>query len=94
MKGSKAKNQKSSRQQKRDALLEEALSRPGVREFMEVYGNWQEANAELDKYHAITRELIITKTTDHANGPHELRPGSDKKHTQMDNPSLEIFHVQ
>ena len=33
-------------------MLEAALARPGVREVMEVYQNWQKADSGLDAYRA------------------------------------------
>lgn len=41
---------KRTRAEAHGAMLQEALSRPGVREFMEVYRNWQEVDKELEAY--------------------------------------------
>ena len=45
-------------------MLKAALARPGVREFMEVYRDWQKADRGLDAYRSATREPPITTTTD------------------------------
>ena len=55
---------KNVRVQQRDAMLETALARPGVREFMEVYQDWQKADRGLDAYRSATKEPLITTTTD------------------------------
>ena len=49
------------------ALLKDALSRPGVREMMLVYGQWQEQDRTLDAYRAATKDMVPTGATDHAN---------------------------
>ena len=48
-------------------MLEEALRRPGVREVMKVFGDWQHADSGLDPYRSATKEASIVTTTDHAN---------------------------
>ncbi len=45
------------------AMLEAALSRPGVREMMEVYGGWQEKDRGLDSYRAATKRPGRVTTT-------------------------------
>ena len=60
-------HQQSSRESQRVALLNKALSRPGVREMMAVYRNWQLADRGLDAYREATKEPLITTTTDRAN---------------------------
>lgn len=55
----------SRREQERAAMLEEALSRPGVREVMEVYGGWREQDRRLDAYRAAMKAPARTTTTDH-----------------------------
>ena len=55
------------RAQNCSAMLKKALSRPGVREFMGVYGQWQERDKGLDSYRAATKESRQIITTDHAN---------------------------
>ncbi len=57
----------SKRAVERDAMLREALARPGVREVMKVYGGWQQADRGLDAYRAASRKGGIVTTTDHAN---------------------------
>ena len=48
-------------------LLEDALERPGIREVMRVYEDWQQADHGLDSFRAITGEPQQIVTTDHAN---------------------------
>ena len=48
-------------------LLKEALDRPGVREAMKVYHDWQRADRGLDAYRAAMKDPQITTTTDRAN---------------------------
>ena len=55
------------REQQRSAMLKEALSRPGVREVMKVYEQWQRQDEGLESYRAATQESFQTNTTDHAN---------------------------
>ena len=57
----------SKRAAEHDAMLKEALARPGVREVMEVYGGWRQANKGLDAYRAASRRVGVVTTTDHAN---------------------------
>ncbi len=57
----------SKRQKQQSALLKEALSRPGVAEYMEVYQGWQEQDQGLDPYRVATREVVKINTTNHAN---------------------------
>lgn len=57
----------SKRAAERDAMLQEALARPGVREVMHVYGGWQQADKGLDAYRAASRRASVVTTTDHAN---------------------------
>lgn len=57
----------SKRAQEQDAMLKEALARPGVREVMKVYGDWQQIDGELDTYWAATKNAQAITTTDHAN---------------------------
>ena len=54
-------------EQEHATMLKEALARPGVREVMEVYQNWQQADRWLDSYREATKEPQIITTTDHAN---------------------------
>ena len=57
----------SKRAREQDAMLKEALARPGVREVMKVYGDWREIDKELDAYRAATKIAPAITTTDHAN---------------------------
>ena len=47
-----------------DAMLQEALSRPGVREVMQVYENWRRTDRGLDTYRRATRQRVKTTTSD------------------------------
>lgn len=38
------------------AMLQEALSRPGVREVMEIYENWHKVDRALSTYRQATRK--------------------------------------
>lgn len=57
----------SDREKQHAALLEQALSRPGVKEVMEVYGGWQKQNQGLDSYRLATRKVANIRISDHAN---------------------------
>ena len=57
----------SKRAQEQDAMLKEALARPGVREVMKVYGYWREIDKELDAYRIATKVAPVVTTTDRAN---------------------------
>ncbi len=61
------KPKRSDREQDHAAMLKEALARPGVREVMQVYQNYQKADRGLDTYRLATKPPGIVKTTDHAN---------------------------
>ena len=61
------KGNASVREEERVALLEEALGRPGIREAMKVYQDWQRADRGLDAYRAATKTPRIITTTDHVN---------------------------
>lgn len=43
----------SARQERRDALFEQAMERPGIREVMRVYEDWKQADRALDSHRAI-----------------------------------------
>lgn len=63
-------HQKSSlpeRARRRDALLEEALARPGIREVLNVYGQWQQQDKGQDAYRTATKEAFRINSTNHAN---------------------------
>ena len=57
----------SGHEQEHANMLKEALARPGVREVMDVYQNWQRADHGLDSYREATKESQIITTTAHAN---------------------------
>ena len=61
------KTNRERREQEHANLLREALARPGVREAMEVYQNWQRTDQGLDSYREATKDPQIITTTDHAN---------------------------
>jgi len=58
----------SKREKDHARMLEAALARPGVREFMKVYGNWQEADRALDIHRSTTRraEQVTTRNSSSA----------------------------
>ena len=62
-----AKPQSFNREQEHAAMLKKALARPGVREVMQVYQNYQKADKGLDAYRLATKPPEIVITTDHAN---------------------------
>ncbi len=45
----------SRREQEREAMIEAALARPGVRDLMEVYRGWQEQDRGLDALRSVTK---------------------------------------
>lgn len=55
---------KRTRAEAHDAMLQEALSRPGVREFMEVYRNWQDVDKDLEAYRKASRHRNEITTSD------------------------------
>ena len=48
-------------------MLEEALSRPSIRQVMEVYRNWQKADWAMEPYRLAAKQYETVTTTDHAN---------------------------
>ena len=62
------KPSKSKREQEHARMLEAALARPGIREVMQVYGGWLEADRGLDAYRSATTrpERIITTNSSNA----------------------------
>lgn len=58
---------KSKRERERAAMLEEALGRPGVRQVMEVYQNWQRADRAMEPYRLAAKQQETVTTSDHAN---------------------------
>lgn len=59
--------QRCDRKQQHATMLREALARPGVREVMEVYRDYQNADKGLDSYRLAARPTEKVSTTDHAN---------------------------
>ena len=57
----------SERDQEHAAMLETALSRPGVREVMQVYGGWQERDRELYSCRTTAEAAGRFTTTDRSN---------------------------
>lgn len=57
----------SERQKRHVALLKEALSRPGVTEYMEVYQNWQRCDRGLAPYREAVKKMQNTTATNRAN---------------------------
>ena len=57
----------SERQLDLDTMLEEALARPGVKEVMKVYHNWQTVSPIHESYLQITTPHEKVTTTDHSN---------------------------
>ena len=55
----------SKREQDHAAMLKEALSRPGVREVMDVYSGWWKKDRGLDAYRAATKTPARTTRTNH-----------------------------
>ncbi len=55
------------RTEEKNALLQEALAQPGVRDALRVQGGWQEPLRVLQHYQEITREYPAVIATDHAN---------------------------
>ena len=62
-----AKTESPARAQPREALLQEALAPPGVREAMRAYNGWWQVEQVLVAYRETTREKSITIATDHTN---------------------------
>ena len=62
-----AERSESKRERQHEAMLEAALARPGVREMMKVYGDWQDKNRNLDAYRSATRATWRTMTTNSSN---------------------------
>lgn len=60
-------NRDSERAREHDRMLEEALARPGVREFIRVYESWRRRDRALDPYRAITRRRGRITITDGTN---------------------------
>ena len=54
-------------EKEREAMLQEALARPGVREVMEVHGSWKKQDDRLNPYRAGTRKPYRITYSDHTN---------------------------
>ena len=63
----KPKSARSSHAQEHADMLREALSRPGIREVMEVYENWQKADRAMEPYRLALKQRETIVTTDQAN---------------------------
>ncbi len=50
-----------------DKLLQSALTRPGVRELMKVYGGWHKLDQRLDVYRSATKRTYRIVTTNKSN---------------------------
>lgn len=44
-------------------MIKVALSRPGIRDVMKVYGDWREKDRALDTYRSMTKPPVRTATT-------------------------------
>ena len=71
----KQKSVTSRREQDHAAMLEEALSRPGVREVMKIYNGWWEKDRGLDAYRAATKTPARTTRTNHTRVRRAAGPG-------------------
>lgn len=60
-------NRDSERAREHDRMLEEAMARPGVRDFIQVYESWRMRDRALDPYRAITRKRGRITITDGTN---------------------------
>ena len=49
-------------------MLKEAISRPGVREAMEVYQNWRKVDGSLDSYRQVSRKRSKAVVSDSSIG--------------------------
>ena len=58
---------KSKREREHAAMLEEALSRPSIRQVMKVHRNWQKADWAMEPYRMAAKQHETVTTTDHAN---------------------------
>lgn len=68
MKRQRTSRRSTSRRERQHAeMLETALSRPGVREVMTVYGSWQEKDRGLDVYRSATKKPARITTTNSSN---------------------------
>jgi len=58
---------RSRREREHKEMLEAALARPGIREVMQVYGEWREKDRVLDACRAAMRDPGRMTTTDSSN---------------------------
>lgn len=58
-------SRQSQRQQDCESLIREVSARPGIRELMKVYGAWKQADRSLEPHRAISRNQVVTTTTNH-----------------------------
>ena len=58
---------KSKHEREHAAMLEEALSRPGIRQVMEVYRHWQKVDRAMEPYRLAAKQHETVTTT----GPSE-----------------------
>jgi hypothetical protein len=55
------------RTEQQEALLQEALARPGISEVMRVYENWKEQDRAQEPYREAMRDPPVIIATDHVN---------------------------
>ena len=65
--GSTDQQSRSEREREHAEMLTAAVARPGVREAMEVFQDWQRKDQALDAYRATVDRTEKTTTTNHAN---------------------------
>ena len=67
MEKARTRSETSTLEQEREALLQKALARPGIREVMQVYGSWKERDEWLNSYRDATRKSFEITDTNHTN---------------------------
>ena len=55
------------RTEQQEALLQEALARPGIAEALRLYGNWKEMDRSQEPYRETMRRRPVTFATNHVN---------------------------
>lgn len=65
--GGTDQSSRSEREREHAEMLAAAVSRPGVREAMKVFHDWQRKDHALDAYRAAAVRTERTTTTNHAN---------------------------
>ena len=65
--GATDQRSRSTREQEHAEMLTAAVARPGVREAMKVFHDWQRKDRGLDAYRAVMDRTEKTTTTNHAN---------------------------